>query len=113
MVCLGGDVHRHVAARLRADVGDPRSPVVASEFATSSLTSRGLSDTATALMRSSNPDLLHARSDERGYVLLDLTPQRLHAELRATAFPVVADARVHTQAAFVVEAGRAGPQRDA
>lgn len=113
VVCLGGDVHRHVAARLRADVGDPRSPVVASEFATSSLTSRGLSDTATALMRSSNPDLLHARSDERGYVLLDLRPERLHAELRATAFPVAADARVHTQAAFVVEAGRAGPQRDA
>ncbi|WP_428421758.1 alkaline phosphatase D family protein [Methylibium sp.] len=113
VVCLGGDVHRHVVARLRADPSDPRSAVVASEFATSSLTSRGLSDTATALMRSSNPDLLHARSDERGYVLLDLTPQRLRAELRATAFPVAADAQVHTQARFVVEQGHPAPQSDA
>ena len=44
VVCLGGDVHRHVAARLRADPMDPRSAVVASEFVTSSLTTRGLSE---------------------------------------------------------------------
>lgn len=112
VVCLGGDVHRHVVARLRADPTDERTPVVASEVVTSSLTTRGLSETATALMRRSNPDLLHARSDERGYVLLDLTPQRLAVDLRATDFPVPAEARIRTQSRFVVEAGQAGPQRD-
>lgn len=112
-VCLGGDLHRHVAARLRADPADPRSPVVASEFVCSSLTSRGASEAASALVARSNPDLLHVRGDERGYMLIDLSPDRLECELRATAFPVrTPQARIHTQARYVVEAGHAGPQRD-
>ena len=112
VVCLGGDMHRHVAARLRADPLDPHSPVVASEFVCSSLTSRGVSEAANALIQGSNPDLLHVRGDERGYMLLELTPERLACEMRATAFPVQAEARVHTQARYVVERGRAGPERD-
>ena len=113
VVCLGGDVHRHAVARLRADPRDPAAPVVAAEFATSSLSSRGLSDELTARMLASNPDLLHARSDERGYVLLDVTSARVTADLQATAHPVTAASRVHTQARYVVEAGRPEPQRDA
>jgi len=113
VVCLGGDVHRHVAAQLRADPADPRSPVVASEFVASSLTSRGLPETMTALMRSSNPDLLHTRGDERGYALIDLTPGRMRCDFRATRFPVEAEAAITSQARFTVERGRAGPQRDA
>ena len=113
-VCLGGDVHRHVAARLRTDPADPRSPVVASEFVCSSLTSRGASEAASALVLRSNPDLLHVRGDERGYMLIDLTPQRMEVEMRATAFPVRSvHAPIRTQARYVVEAGRAGPHRDA
>ncbi|HSV70385.1 MAG TPA: alkaline phosphatase D family protein [Methylibium sp.] len=112
VACLGGDVHRHVAARLRADPTDPRSAVVASEFVTSSLTSRGLPQTTTSLMLSSNPDLLHARGDERGYALLELTPERLRCEFRATRFPVRADATIATQSSWVVESGVAGPQHE-
>jgi len=110
VVCLGGDVHRHVVAALRADPDDDRTPVVASEFVTTSVTTRGLPDTATAVLRSQNPDLLHARSDERGYLAVELTPERMHCDLRATAFPVVADARLHSQAKYVVEAGQPTPQ---
>ncbi len=110
VVCLGGDAHRHAVAQLRLDPLDPRSPVVASEFVGSSLTSRSLSDTAVTLMRMSNPDLLHARGDERGYMAFELTPQRLHCEMRATAHPVRADATVHTQARYTVERGRPEPQ---
>ncbi len=113
VVCLGGDVHRHVAARLRADPLDLRSPVVASEFVTSSLTSRGLPETMTSLMRSSNPDLLHARGDERGYALLELDAERLTCVFRATRFPVRPEASIATQAVWVVESGTPGPQRDA
>lgn len=110
VVCLGGDVHRHVAAPLRVIPNDPHSLAVASEFVTSSVTTRGLSEAANLAMRISNPDLLHARSDERGYALLDVTPDRLHCEFRAATFPVAPSARLHTQASFVVEAGQAGPQ---
>lgn len=110
VVCLGGDVHRHVAARLRADPADPRTAVVASEFVCSSLTSRGLPETMVSLMRGSNPDLLHARGDERGYALIDLTPERLDCTFRATRFPVEAQAQIHTQARYAVDRGTAGPQ---
>ncbi len=105
---LGGDVHRHVAAQLRQRPGDPRSPVVASEFVCSSVTSRGLSETLTAAIRASNPDLLHARSDERGYALIDIRPESATCDFRATPFPAQPGARLHSQARFVVEAGQPG-----
>jgi alkaline phosphatase D len=112
VIALGGDVHRHVAARLRADPADPRSAVVASEFCCSSLSSRGWPDSATALMRASSPDLLHARSDERGVALLELTPRMTRCDFMATAFPVVDGATLHLQASYVVERGYAGPRLD-
>lgn len=110
VLLLGGDVHRHVAARLRARPEDPRSPVVASEFVTSSITTRGASNAKTAWMRRCNPDIVHARSDERGYMLCELDKLSLNCDARATAFPVAAAATLHSQVRFVVEAGRAGPQ---
>lgn len=109
VVFLGGDVHRHVAANLRHDPLDPGSPIVASEFVTSSVTSRGLSEWATSHIRRHQPDLLHCRSDQRGYALLDLTPERLLCEFRATPHPVRADARFHVQARYEVLRGRPGP----
>jgi alkaline phosphatase D len=110
-VFLGGDVHRHVAAQLRAD-NIPGEPVVASEFVTSSITSAGMPDALMSLIRSSNPDILHARSDERGYMQLDVMTGSLHCVARATGFPVLTHSNLATQARFVVEAGRAGPQRE-
>ncbi|HEX5373081.1 MAG TPA: alkaline phosphatase D family protein [Aquabacterium sp.] len=111
VVCLGGDVHRHVAANLRQDPRDPASPIIASEFVTSSITSKGLSELLNSWLKGSNPDLLHVRSDERGYSLFDVTPELLRCDFRATAFPVRADARFHTQASYVVERGVAGPRK--
>lgn len=111
VVALGGDVHRFVAAPLRLRPDDARSPIVASEFTCSSLTTRGLSELQATLVRRSNPDTLHLRSDERGYALLDIGPQALSCTFRATASPVRAEATLHTQATFVVPADRPGPQR--
>jgi alkaline phosphatase D len=111
VVSLGGDVHRHVAAQLRLAPNDSASPVLASEFVTSSISSRGLPEAVMQAVRSSNPDLLHARSDERGYALVDVTPALLQCEFRATPYPVSAQAQLHTQARYAVKAGRAGPER--
>jgi alkaline phosphatase D len=108
VLCLGGDVHRHVAAQLRLRANDERSPIVASEFVCSSITSRGLSESLTALVRAGNPDLLHARSDERGYALIELNATGASCDFRATPFPADTRARLTTQARFVVEAGKAG-----
>ena len=112
VVFLGGDVHRHVAAQLRAHPGDSRSPVIASEFVTTSITTAGLPESLMSLIRRSNPDILHARSDERGYMHLDVTDRSLHCVARATGFPVLAHSNLVTQARFRVDAGRAGPQRE-
>jgi alkaline phosphatase D len=105
---LGGDVHRHVAAQLRLRPNDPTSPIVASEFVCSSVTTRGLSEAVLGLMRSSNPDLLHARSDERGYALLEITPQHTVCDFLGTPFPARSDAHLNVQARFAVESGHAG-----
>jgi alkaline phosphatase D len=111
VVSLGGDVHRHVAARLRLRPEDERSPVVASEFVTSSVTSRGLPRTLLDLAQRQHPDLLHLRGDERGWTELQLTPLGLTADFRATAFPARAEAPLHSQARWHVAAGRPGPER--
>ena len=111
VVCLGGDVHRHVAANLRFTPADPTSPIVASEVVTSSVTSRGLSELLTQWLKSANPDVLHMRSDERGFVLLDVTPDQVKVDFKATATPVRADARMRSQARFVIERGVPGLRR--
>jgi len=112
VLCLGGDVHRHVAANLRVRPGDETSPVVASEFVCSSVSTRGLSEALTQLMRASNPDIAHARSDERGWALIDVGRAAARCEFRATPHPAAAGALLRTQARFAVEAGRPGVQRE-
>jgi alkaline phosphatase D len=111
VLCLGGDVHRHVAANLRVLPNETRSPIVASEFVATSVTSRGASEASMALLRASNPDVLHARGDERGYALVTVTPGAARCDFRATPHPAQADARLRDQATFIVETGRAGVQR--
>ena len=111
VVCLGGDVHRHVAANLRLQPADLQSPIVASEIVTSSITSPGLSEFITQWMKAVNPDLLHLRSDGRGFVLLDVTPQQVACEFRATPHPVRADSRLSTQARYVIDRGVPGPRK--
>lgn len=109
VVTLGGDVHMNVAAPLRLRPGDLSSPVVASELVTTSITSRGLSENILSLIRSSNPDLLHARSDERGYTVVDVRPDVVRAEFRTTPHPAGTQDSLSVQAAFQVLAGRPGP----
>ena len=110
-VVLGGDVHAHYVADLRLDFDDPRSPVLASEFSGTSISSRGTPQKRLDAERPFNPHIHHARSDQRGSVRFVLTRERLEADLRAVADPDDAASAVTSQARFVVEAGRAGPQR--
>ena len=110
VVTLGGDVHCNVAANLRLEPNNPQSPIVASEFVTTSITSRGLGDKAATLIRENNADLLHYRSDERGYSLITVTPKQVRCDFRTTKFPAGSEAGLKTQATYVVKSGKAGPQ---
>ena len=107
---LGGDVHMNVAANLRVRPNDEQSPVVASEIVTTSVSSRGMGESLLASIRDNNPDIRHARSDERGYTLLDVRPEGVSVVFRATPHPVQADSVLRDQARFEVVAGRAGVQ---
>ncbi|MFT3858425.1 MAG: alkaline phosphatase D family protein [Aquabacterium sp.] len=111
VVFLSGDVHRHVAANLRMRPADAASPLIASEFAVGSVTSPGMSELLTGWMKSVQPDLLHARSEERGYALIEVTPGQLSCDFRATPHPVRPGARLHTQARYVVQRGVPGPRK--
>jgi alkaline phosphatase D len=108
VLMLGGDVHMNVAAQLRVQANDERSPVVASELVTTSITSRGLGEKLLTQIRDSNPDILHARSDERGYTLIDVRPEGVSAQFRTTPNPAQADGVLRTQARFQVQSGVAG-----
>ena len=110
VVTLGGDVHCNVAAPLRLEPNNPVSPIVASEFVTTSITSRGLGDKPAALIRESNADLLHYRADERGYSLITVTPDEVRCDFRTTRFPAGSEPGFKTQASYVVKRGVAGPQ---
>jgi alkaline phosphatase D len=105
VVSLGGDVHMNVAAYLRAIPNDPGSPIVASEFVTTSVTSRGMGEKALGIVRDNNSDLLHARSDERGYSLITVTPSSVRCDFRTTAMPAGSEAGFKTQASFVIDKG--------
>jgi alkaline phosphatase D len=110
VVTLGGDVHCNVAANLRLEPNNPQSPIVASEFVTTSITSRGLGDKPAAVIRESNPDLLHYRSDERGFSLITVTPKEVRCDFRTTKFPAGVETGFKTQASYRVKSGKPGPQ---
>lgn len=108
VVFLGGDVHRHVAANLRLSPNDRLSPVIASEIVATSITSKGMSEVATAWVKAGNPDVLHMRSDQRGHVMLDVSPREVRCVFRGTQHPVRPQSKLRTQATYVIERGRPG-----
>jgi alkaline phosphatase D len=59
-------------------------------------------------IRASNPDIAHARSDERGYTRLEVTPQSTTATFLTTPFPAQAGASLGVQAVYAVDTGHAG-----
>jgi alkaline phosphatase D len=110
-VVLGGDVHAFHVCDLKADFDDPDSPVVASEFVGTSITSQSWPHERQQAMLADNPHVTFADSRYRGYVRVDLAPGLLRADLRAMQSVEAPDAPCSTLASFVVEDGRPGPQR--
>ncbi len=111
LVVLGGDLHAHVVAELRADFDDPRAPVIGSEFCGTSISSQGRPQAEADAALARNPHLLLMRNDRRGCVVLDVDPRELRARLLAVRDPRDPGSAVDELARFVVEADRPGPQR--
>jgi alkaline phosphatase D len=111
LVVLGGDVHANYVAHLKADFDDPKSPVIASEFCGTSISSHGPLQSRVDKMLALNPHVLYGRGDQRGYVAFTLDERHLQAALWVVDRPEDALSPVHVEARFTVEAGRPGPQR--
>lgn len=106
---LSGDVHTFYAAELRRDVARPVSkanPVIAAELCGTSVTSSSRPQARTQENVERNPHILYGRSDRRGYMLLDVTPDATNA--RFMALDDVRDARSGQSvlSAFAVQDGR-------
>ena len=112
-VVLGGDVHSFNVNQLRIDFDDPGSPVIASEFVATSITSQSWSQERLDRYLPDNPHMLLADSRFRGYGRVELTPRRFQTDLRAMESVQRRDAACGTLATFVVEDGRPGPVRAA
>ncbi len=110
-VIIGGDVHHHAVADLKLDFDDPRSPVVASEFCGTSITSQSRAQKELDATRGENPHVKLADGRYRGYVRVQLDARRLRADLRAMDSVQAREAGCSTLASFVVEDGKPGPQR--
>jgi alkaline phosphatase D len=110
VVVLGGDVHAHHVADLKLDYDDAQSPVVATEFCGTSISSQGMAQSRMDAARPFNPHVHYGRSDQRGYMGFTLDSKRLEASLFAVAEPRNPASVVNTAARFSVEAGRPGVQ---
>ena len=107
---IGGDVHCNWVADLKTDFDDPRSPVIATEFCGTSITSQGPSVKEVAAALAENPHIRYG-SSKRGYVTMELTRDRCTAAIRGLANEKHADSAIATLATFVVENGRAGARQ--
>jgi alkaline phosphatase D len=110
-VVIGGDVHSFNLCQLKTDYDDPRSPVVASEFVGTSITSQAWPQERMNEFLPDNPHIVHAETRYRGYTSVDLTPRVWKADLRGMESVKERDAACRTLASFVVEDGRPGPVR--
>jgi alkaline phosphatase D len=110
-VVLGGDVHSFNVNQLKLDFDDPASPVVASEFVGTSITSQAWSQERLNQYLPDNPHMLLVDSRYRGYVRAEVTAKRMTVDLRAMESVQTRDAPCSTLASFVVEDGKPGPQR--
>jgi alkaline phosphatase D len=106
-VVVGGDVHCTYVSDLHLEPRDERSPVVATEFCGTSITSQGWGREATEKLQAHNPQVKYANSWQRGYLAFEVTPRGCTASVRAVDCKR-RDAPVETAAKFVVQAGSPG-----
>lgn len=109
-VVLTGDIHSNWVNDLRVDDRQVDTPVVATEFVGTSITSAG-DGVKNPLNRDSilaeNP-CVKFYNRERGYVRCTLTPESMTADYRAVEIVSKPGAPAVTRASFVVESGRPG-----
>jgi alkaline phosphatase D len=109
-VVIGGDSHSFWANDLKIDSFDPRSPVVATEFVGTSITSYGPPYDAFMSFVPNNPHIKFFESRRRGYVLVDTDRRKMDVKMQVVSDAADPNATLSTLKHWIVEDGRAGPQ---
>jgi alkaline phosphatase D len=107
-VVISGDLHSFWVNDLKKDFDDPGSPTVATEFVGTSISSLGPSYSQFMSWMPDNPHVQFFDSRQRGYVFVELTPERMTTYLRALSDVRDKQATVSTLRSYVVESGRPG-----
>lgn len=108
-VVVDGDLHAFQVAGINARANDIASPVLASEFTTTSISSHGFNQRALNERLRINPNLLLADSSQRGYLLMEFARDRTHCDLVTVDTVTERQARRGVMARYVVENGKPGP----
>ncbi|WP_280470190.1 alkaline phosphatase D family protein, partial [Nocardia brasiliensis] len=115
LVVITGDRHQNHAANLRRDFADPESPVVASEFIGTSISSGGdgvdMNPSGRNLL-AANPDLKFFNA-QRGYVRVQLEHGLWRSDFRVVPYIRRPGAPIQTRATFVVQDRIPGVVQDA
>ena len=112
-VVLTGDIHTNWVNDLKPEFYKENSPVVATEFVGTSISSGGDGSDVrpnTATLLAENPHIKFFNA-QRGYVRCSLTPDRWQSDYRVLEAVSKPDASVSTRASFVVEHGKPGAKR--
>ncbi|MET9022371.1 alkaline phosphatase D family protein [Actinopolymorpha sp. NPDC004070] len=110
-VILSGDIHRAMAAEVKANFDDPASATVATEFIGTSVSSgqdgADRDEFAEPFLANQHVKFYSAL---RGYVRFDLDQQELRSDYRVVPYIRQPGAPVQTRASFVTEDGHPGLQ---
>ena len=110
-IVLGGDVHAFWVADLPRDFSMPKSPIVATEFVGTSITSYAGDDERIRTAMHEAPNIKFGTGRYRGYLRLDLRPEIATADLRALRNAQDPNTPCATLASFNVASGRPGAVR--
>jgi len=112
-IVLTGDIHSNWVNDLRLDDLQPETPIAATEFVGTSISSSGDGERdrgREARLKAENPGV-RFYNRERGYVRCKVTPKQWQTDYRTVPYITKPGAPVDTRASFVVESGRAGAER--
>ena len=113
-VVITGDWHSTFVNDILQNFDRPESPVVATEFVGTSISTNGdvpVYGPYYGPMIKYNPHIRFFEGDRRGYVRCTVTPDQWRTDLRMVTTVSRPDAPVETLASFVVEDGKPGAQR--
>src|SRR5262249_4972202 len=113
-IVITGDVHSNWVMDIHLDWKDQKSPIVATEYVGTSITSGGDgSPEPSAAVKAYLPENphIHFYNSQRGYVRCKVTPDRFESDYRVVPYVSRAGAPIETIARYFTENGKAGAQK--